>query len=341
MSADDIESIIGGCSRITGLYTLMAHIKKAYIVTPRDELLMNSIAFLIASTFSNNSTHNPEGRMLSVVGAPGARKTRSIARALGKIANLENVLLCIKAPHPFTQKQLALAILSGLDYPMRRDPKENEAWDLARTQLIRNKTRFIWMDELHHALIFKGDADIKKVSESLKSLVMMPESPIGIIMSGLLKISEFVGDDAQLYHRSETVELEPLTLPEDISKIKLILNEIIVIRVQMKLGEFVDDAFLAKLCIAGDSQLGMIIDLTREAAFKAFQRSDFDGTVRLADFATVYARKRHCIPSQNIFTAENWTDIDPRNSRLRDIPDTPSTPTVSTAKGRKGRRKQC
>jgi len=77
--------------------------------------------------------------------------------------------------------------------------------------------------------------------------------------------------------------------------------------------------------------MGAIIKITREAVYKAYDRPDFDGTVLVRDFAEVYALQRHCVPSQNIFTAECWQDIDPTNSRLRDIPGLPNPPIIDPA----------
>jgi hypothetical protein len=314
----------------------MKLLKDGYISMPRDKELHRVISHLIATTLSNESLDNPEGRLLAVVGLPGAGKSRAIARRLAKEPSISGCYISVKAPHPFTSKQLARAILHALDYPLQRDLKENMAWDLARRQLALTGTRLIWIDELHHALLGRSEVEVMKISESLKGLMINPNSPISLIVSGLPTVSAFIGSDAQIYHRSETVEFGSIALPDNAYDIKTTMCALIS-RAGMKQLTFADDDFIEKLCIAADLQFGMVIDFVREALFKAFQRLDFNGTITVADFAAVYSMKRHCVPAENIFTAHDWQNIVPRNSRLRDVPAAPQSETAVHVKRRNKR----
>jgi hypothetical protein len=85
----------------------------------------------------------------------------------------------------------------------------------------------------------------------------------------------------------------------------------------MRLGDFVTDEFVHRLCIAAAGAFGVAVDLTRSAVISAVGRRDFDGTLQLNDFATAYAAERGCERAENIFLADKWHEIRPENSRLR------------------------
>lgn len=340
---DQFDTIISGMNdKCRNKFDLMERVMKGYITSPRDKKLGDAVDHWIYTNMSMRNAPNPEGRLIGVVGGPGAGETTAIRRAIKQVISKELLseksLLCIKAPHPCTQKQLALAILLALGYCLKRDIRESDAWRLAKEHLAMNSIRFLWIDELHHAIHFKDENETKRVSESIKGLMLIEGSYVGLLLSGLPTISPFLGEDGQIIHRNGTVELEPLSLQKDIHTMKMIIDMVILKRAGMAFALLDDVDFLSKLCIAGDYQLGMIIDITREAVFKAHDRPDFDGSVLVRDFAEVYALKRHCVPSQNIFTAESWQDINPANSRLRDIPGLPSPPITDPACTRRKRR---
>jgi hypothetical protein len=145
---DQFDNIISGMSsKYRGQFDLMERIRKCYIMSPRDESLRIAVSNWILANMSARHAPNPEGCLLGVVGGAGAGKSTSIIRtinwAIEEKLLLRDSILFVNAPHPCTQKQLALTILAELGYPLKRDIREGDAWRLAKEHLVMNSVRYL------------------------------------------------------------------------------------------------------------------------------------------------------------------------------------------------------
>lgn len=299
-------------------YELMQRMQKRYITTLRDRRLVSEIGRWVDGTLSLIGSDHPEGRILAVIGASGAGKTWAIERAITQIPELRQSMLCVTAPRPCTLKQLGRAFLRAMDYELQRDLREHLTWEKVRDHLEANGIRFVWVDELQHAFEGKGGSQVSAISDTFKNLVQRRDWPVSFLFSGLSAVASFLGRDRQIERRSRSVEFGPLRFPASTSLIReALFSPIVETDAGMRFGDLAADEFIHRLCVAADGAFGVVIDLIRSAVLHAAGRVDFDGDVRIADFAAAYAAERGCEPSENIFLSSRWCEVRPENSRLR------------------------
>jgi type II secretory pathway predicted ATPase ExeA len=333
LTAEDTMSSLA--KRRADRVALQVRLEGMFIKTARvDGLLdeMNNLFDWMAASLLNEA---PEGRILAVVGEPGAGKTWGIQHCLKKALPSHDILMSTIAPAPCTSKQLGRSLLTGLGYPLLRDMPEHVTWEMVRAQLKAAKKRLLWIDEMHHVLTTASRTELVKISETLKNIVQQSDWPVSLILSGRPVLSSFIGRDFQIERRSNTVHFEPLSFQRDGENIRSLIKAIIEKQAGMSAGKLVTDTFVHKVCIASESGLGNIIQLVRMAIYRAFDRAGAEATITAEDFAKVYRGQRGCEDSQNIFLARNWHEIVPQNSRLRDVhgaQDVEDAVPVTTAK---------
>lgn len=74
--------------------------------------------------------------------------------------------------------------------------------------------------------------------------------------------------------------------------------------------------FLRRLMHACDAEFGSVVQMIRAAVELAIY-ADRDH-VTIDDFVKTYASFSGCRPSKNVFTADNWEELDPVTALLRD-----------------------
>ena len=290
-----------------------------FIKTDRVDVLLDELNNLFDWMAASQQSAAPEGRILAVVGEPGAGKTSGIQNCLKKVLPSDDILMSTIAPAPCTSKQLGRSLLLGLGYPLVKDLPEHITWELVRAQLKASKKRVLWVDEMHHALTTQNRAELLKISETLKNILQQHDWPVSLIFSGRSALSNFIGRDFQIERRSNTVFFDPLTFKDACENIRGLTTAIIERRAGMTATKGLEtDAFIHKVCLAAEGGLGNIIQLVRMAILRAFDRAGAETQVTEMDFAKVYRAQRGCEDSQNIFLASNWHEIVPQNSRLRD-----------------------
>ena len=321
-------------------FTMHRQIDGMYITSPRDTMLAREIGLMVTTTIASLETDRPEGRVLAVIGEPGAGKTWAIERAIGTLPLLETRLLSITAPSQCNLNQLGRTILAKLGYALKREVKEHIVWEMVRDKLPEHGIRFLWVDELQHVFRHMNPGELQRISDTIKSLAQRRQWPLGIIMSGLPVLSSLLKMDRQIERRSHTLTFGRLNFPDHVGHVRHLLTTVIEKQAGLKLDTvFQSDELIHRVCHATDGTFGVIISMTRQAVFVAIDRENFDGTVRVADFAVAYARERDCLPSQNVLTADKWHEIVPGNSRLRDDGNTPATSPTTPAKRGASRRK--
>lgn len=299
-------------------FDLSQRLAQRYISTGRDRNLSSEVHRWVDQTLVSLTEAHPEGRILAVIGASGAGKTWAVERVIDALPGMASALLKVTAPRPCTLKQLGREILRELGYPLKRELLEHLTWERVRDHLQENAIRFAWIDELQHVFEGKNEQQVGAISDTLKNLVQRRSWPISFLLSGLPSVADFLGRDRQIERRSRTVEFGPITFPGSTDLVRKVLLPLIVeTDAGMRLGDLVTDEFIHRLCRATDGAFGVAVDLIRSAVINSIDRADFDGTLRIVDFAAAYAAERGCEYRENIFLAENWHQILPGNSRLR------------------------
>ncbi len=292
---------------------LRKQINAEYLTTKRDNFLRDSLKSLVMNTMAESGEDDHvEGNLLIVIGDAGAGKTRAIKEAIREIPGLsDGPLLIAVAPSPCTLKQLGRNLLHEMGYKVKRDSAEHIIWEMVRAQIKASGKRFIWIDEMHHAINAKGAVELEKISETLKNLAQQRDWPVGLILSGKSKLADFIKRDEQIERRSTMVELAPLTFPKHAEHLKNAVEIIIQKHANMSTNGIITDEFANRLCAAARGNYGTIIKMTRLAVFQALDRKDYDGNILIDDYAAVYASKRGGPPSTNIFLADNWDKLTP------------------------------
>lgn len=162
----------------------------------------------------------PKGRILVLTGETGAGKTRAIIRIFRQRSELlETVTVSIVAPSPCTLMQLGRRILPKVGYPLARDKKEHLIWEEVTKRIDEQQVRVLQIDEMHHVLQGANIDQVKKISNTIKILILDRAKPMLLVLSGTCELVEFLRIDEQVRRRCTFVEFERLTIPGDVDMI--------------------------------------------------------------------------------------------------------------------------
>lgn len=299
----------------------------AYIRTPRDAELDVAFNGLIENAAAALFGKVGKRRALFIVGESGSGKTTAIERQVTKRPELAKrtaesheflPFVAFEAPKPLTLKALARKGIRAQKYEEQLPAKmtEPELFELWKTQLKEKGTWLLWIDEFQHVLTSGSESEIQNVSDVIKSLVQIEGWPLHLVLSGVPALAQFVRQssdgDRQLRERSFVVELLPLSYPDDASKLRKIMLNIVNKDAGMKADGIDSDEFLHRIMHAANGAFGSVVQLIRYCCETAM-RSGKD-TVTAEVFASAYAYISGCRTEQNVFTSEDWKTIVPDNS---------------------------
>lgn len=197
----------------------------------------------------------------------------------------------------------------GLAYLKRTEPA-NAAKFVPVADLHRE---YLHVDEAQHLLRHSRSRAILDVQDRLKSLMQIEDWPLHTIYSGMPELAELLTGDRQLANRSMVMRFIPLSLPGDKASIAQVLADIVEDKCGLHLtDELRTDDFLGRLCTANSGCYGKIIEAVQAACFLVMHKGK--GTVDRRAFAHNYQRDTGCLPSDNVFTAARWSEIDPGNA---------------------------
>ncbi|MEI8443910.1 MULTISPECIES: ATP-binding protein [unclassified Mesorhizobium] len=305
---------------------IMKRVLSVYIGHKRDQLLEAEIDRLIESCemskaigpeHSSRVGRLAEGRILAVMGKPGAGKTRALERVFrkreefwGSSHGQENShLISVKAPSPCTLRQLGNTLLQALGYDVQRELRENVVWDMVRHRLQVRGVRYVHIDEIQHAVEKANRNELQKVRDTLKALLQQPEWPVWLILSGKPSFASFIEDDTQLKRRSRFVSFGDLSLADDAKLIRNTLSWIVEKRAELELATAsLGEPFFARLVHAAEGQFGILVEFVQDAIHEAL--IERCATVKLEHFAKVYEARSGCSRDRNVFTADQWHLID-------------------------------
>ncbi|MCO6393254.1 AAA family ATPase [Aliihoeflea aestuarii] len=323
---------------------------KAYLKRDQDDVLEQRLQELIIVT---DRVHTPrtdgdrvgrlaECKILALVGRSGAGKTRALERAFANRPEFSGLheldagcpLISLKAPSPCTLKQLGIEVLKALGYPLRRDPKEYEVWDMVRERLEMQGIRYLHIDEIQHVTAKANRNRVQNIRDTFKALVQRREWPVSLILSGTPDFVPFLEEDTQIKRRCLNVAFPDLNAEQDhrwvLDRVrKLIEKKTPLVDVEQDLE------IITRLMHASEFQFGTLIEFVQDAALKALD--DGLDKLRMSHFADVYAIRTGCPDDANVFASENWQSI-VVGSALQDVfspsPMPPSFQKVRVERGR-------
>ncbi len=236
-----------------------------------------------------------EGRGMLVCGPSGTGKSHALKRLAlcGEFAKRETPngivrpVLEVSAPAPCTLKTLGREIylrLTGVE--MRSRVEEHEIWSRVRAHLAAQKVKYLFIDEMHHVLIGRNREEHRKVAETFKTTMQMPEWPVYLVLAGMPESLPFVRQHAQLMRRVRKIEIVPV--PQGAPGIEAVRRHVEILI--DKLGIVTDfdlTAMAPRLHIASSGYLGLCAQLIKDATELALDEKE--ATIRAEDLAEAYA----------------------------------------------------
>ncbi|MDO1583622.1 TniB family NTP-binding protein [Rhizobium oryzicola] len=303
--------------------SVRADLYRSYIEHQRDSRLREELRELIENAEACLNGGGSRRRALFLIGASGSGKSFALRHHFSLIpefqkrtneyGELYSPILSIEAPKQCTAKDFAVAILNAIGVPTKVKVTEGDLYDTLRTQLRERGILYLHVDEAQHLLRHKTKATVLDVQERLKSLMQIVDWPLHTIYSGVPQLADLLTGDDQLANRSRVMRFVPISLTNEKAKIEEVFAEI----VEKKCSLFIPDElrtndFLGRLCHANRGCYGSIIEAVQAACLLAMGKGKRG--IDLRAFAFNYQRETGCLPSDNIYIAKRWSEIDPHNA---------------------------
>ncbi|WP_341987773.1 TniB family NTP-binding protein [Azorhizobium sp. AG788] len=306
----------------------VAKLHSAYIISDRDRVIGERIEEMIdhclrvqdARESGNLVGRLAEARPLMVLGESGSGKTRSLTRIFRRRQEFEGYgdrsvdcpLLSVDVPSPCTMRMLGMATLQAAGYPVTRELREAEVWQIVPAVLKQRGVYFLHFDEVGHVLQCHNPIEIQKVRNTFKSLMQSKDWPVWLILSGTPDIAALTQDpaDEQVWRRALPLYIEDIDLKKDAKLVRDAMLGLGQDKGELDVPLFSDDSLIARLIHAAINRFGIVIELIQDAVENALH----GGAKRLEvrHFAEAYKRRTGCDPDSNVFTQDIWEKIDPR-----------------------------
>lgn len=321
---------------------VMQRVNGGYLKTGRDDDLAQQVKFLVEGAAASVGNPNGEGRILLVVGEARVGKTVALARAVGARPEFRAdgdwlPFVAFTAPNPCGHKQLGREFLRALGYDLEADIPEHMVWEKVRKWLRRRRTRFVWVDEMHHAM--RG-TDVQKLRDTVKNVMQQRDWPVSFIFSGIPLLSNFVTHDFQILGRKRVVNFNLIEFPRHAKLVRWAATTIVVEHAGLKAAaDTGTDEFVNRLCHAACNRFGLAVILIRAAVEMSLDDQNADGAVGLVHFAKAYRALTGCDSTQNVFIAAKWEEIRPENALLPEPPADGEPDAAGRGTGKKKGRK--
>ncbi|WOI56704.1 TniB family NTP-binding protein [Palleronia sp. LCG004] len=259
-----------------------------------------------------------EARGIALIGPSGCGKTTAAERLIATHPDLvlpapdrlRADVVSFLVPSPATLKDVGMAALAALGYPLERDKPSGIIWDRVRHFLRERQTLFLHIDEAQDLYTARSAGAQQSVINTLKSLMQNRDWPVGLILTGMPEVKAMLNADPQLARRTYPIEIAPVSWVADGPMIRSLVATYAEKANLSPNTDLVQDDFVARLVHAGATQFGLIVE-TVIAAIEEALRSGASVLDR-SHFAAAFRRRSGCIDGLNPFLTDDYLSIDPR-----------------------------
>jgi type II secretory pathway predicted ATPase ExeA len=302
---------------------LMEGVRAVYARTRRDVLLEDAYSELLEDLAERRSagapyasTNRGEGNILVVLGASGAGKTTAVRRMIDghALSNGYSVnapgskVITLTAPSPCNLAELGRETLNALGYPLVRARIDGpEVWRLVRERIRSLQVLVMHFDEMQHVVQTVHEAEMQKVRNILKGLLVDDKHPVGLVISGTPEIKRLMHPDRQIARRGRWIELAPLSTGADGKLVNSFVKQLAE-RAELQTDKAELDRLVPRLIHAGQQQLGVVAEEIHDAIRVALRRNG--NHLGIEHFGAAFANRTGNLSPWNPYLAEHWGDID-------------------------------
>lgn len=302
---------------------LMESVRSVHAVMQRDRLLSEALDDALEDLAERRTPNAPhgadnrgEGNVIVVVGASGAGKSTSIRRLLsghpltanGKLNAPGSKAISISISSPATSSEIGRGLLSGLGYNLVRTRIDApEAWRMVRERIRHLGILVLHLDELQHVVQTVNGAELQKVRNNLKALLVDPTHPIALIVSGTPEVIQLMQPDRQVSRRGFWIEFQSLSAAADGKMVGSFIQQLAE-RAELHTDPSEITRIVPRVIHAGCCQLGVIAEEIHFAIREAL-RAD-SSKLGIEHFAQAYARRTGNLSPWNPYISEHWREID-------------------------------
>lgn len=257
--------------------------------------------------------NRPEARCLLVTGDSGSGKSRTVAEILSKEVGLSGFgiprsgcpVVRVTAPSPCTLNNLGRAISAAVGYTYRTPTRESSVWAELPGRIERARVTCIVIDELQHLTATANRAELVKVRDTLKSLMIDERWPVALVLLGLPTVEDVIAEDTQVWRRKRVIRFEKLRQPDDDAIVADVVAALAV-AAKLPLAPDASRALVPALVSAAGWAFGTAIEITLDAIEEALFADS--PVLTLDHFADVYESRSGCSLEDNPFVGADGSD---------------------------------
>jgi type II secretory pathway predicted ATPase ExeA len=309
---------------------------KAYIKSDRHKRIDRAVSKIVENAAASVAGVSGRRRALFVIGESGSGKSTALQNTLlmrpelqpyyNEDGELISPMVYFDMPKPLKLRLFAQKIIEAAGYPLVFSDRmrEYELFELAKRVLKERSVLILYIDEAQHALKETDKETIRNLADIIKSLLQIDDWPLHLVLAGVPALAKFIQHEPQLRNRSLVVELEPVTFPAELDRIRKIVQGIVEDHAKMKVdaalmtnvvdrkgtthGALTED-FVHRLIHASEGGFGTVIDVVRMACDFAIETGA--DAVGLNHFVECYQFLTGCQDRHNIFLSADWQSLTP------------------------------
>lgn len=326
------------------LLELRERLRSRYVKTGWDDELRTKFDMLLRSVLSRRMMAGVpvpetrlEARCLVVAGEAGTGKTESLDRlfrthpALQTRGEHRSPLVRVTVPAPCTLKTLGRELLRALGYPLSRELADHIIWARIHELLPAAGVLLIHFDEMHNLTDSANSLQLDNIRKALKALMVSPEWPVGLIVSGLPGLVDEMRKVDEIRRRAQFVSVSVLEMPKDVAMVEDLIGALTNVA-NLTVGQDPLHEIALRLIHGSLGRLGITIELIHEAIEHAVTASQPLG---IKHFAAAFTDRTGVAAPLNPFVAPDWAELD-CTLVLADEPpiETDWQPTPKSRRGR-------
>jgi hypothetical protein len=289
---------------------------KAYYRFPRREQLDKQLENVVTQYFAKLDIGKPfDARGLIVTGESRSGKTKEITSAIDQF-NAEGLMLPDGLPARFVQcnlsgmlnwKDLGIAVLDSLGFPMRAQRTQGYIWNEVVQQAKLQGVIGIHFDECQHMFTATGKATNDKVLDGFKALSKgkSRHSPFALILSGVPVLASYVNPYTQLKELLNPVHFDMIGGQNDIEE----MNSLCFAYADAAAINFETLAtkdFYDRLAFTCGNRWGLVIELVIEAL--TLCKMDDRSEISISCFEMAFSERSGIPLGFSPFTVDDYRD---------------------------------